>query len=350
MMTMSYQNKYLALFNELKLRDTSEDQHLNSRVLIIDSLNTFIRAYAASPVTNDDGIHVGGISGTLMSIGHAIKSINPTRVIAVFDGKNGSAKRREVYSEYKANRKLKIRLNRAETVDVEDNQLKQLVRLIEYFEVLPITTVVTDGVEADDIIAYIANDYLKANGEQVYIMSSDKDFYQLVDQNVHVWSPTKKKLYFEEDVYTEFNIHPKNFVLYRALIGDTSDNIPGVDGLGDKTIKKRFPILTEDRIITVEDLLEFAKTQSSKIKIYQSLIDQEDIIRRNLQIMQLSESNMSNAVKLRIIDKLGENVNKTAKIKFYTMLTEDKMTSSIKNMDVWLRDVTTKLDIFSLQN
>jgi len=81
---MKSQNKYQALFNELKNRETADDQHLNSRVLIIDGLNTFIRSYAASPVTNEDGVHVGGISGTLMSIGHAIKSINPTRVVVVF--------------------------------------------------------------------------------------------------------------------------------------------------------------------------------------------------------------------------------------------------------------------------
>jgi len=71
---MSYPNKYLALLNELRTKGPENNQHLNSRVLIVDSLNTFIRAYSASPVTNGDGEHVGGISGTLLSIGHAIKN------------------------------------------------------------------------------------------------------------------------------------------------------------------------------------------------------------------------------------------------------------------------------------
>ncbi len=79
----NYSTKYLAILNELRVNGPQSDQHLNSRVLIVDGLNTFIRAYAASPVTNSDGEHVGGISGTLMSIGHAIKNIDPTRVIIV---------------------------------------------------------------------------------------------------------------------------------------------------------------------------------------------------------------------------------------------------------------------------
>ena len=70
-------------------------------MLIIDGLNTFIRGYAASPVTNQDGIHVGGISGTLMSIGSAIKSINPTRVIMIFDGKDGRANVAQIVCAYK---------------------------------------------------------------------------------------------------------------------------------------------------------------------------------------------------------------------------------------------------------
>lgn len=339
----------MALFNELRNRGAEDSQHLNSRVLIVDGLNTFIRSYAASPVTNDDGIHVGGISGTLMSIGHAIKSINPTRVIVVFDGKDGSSKRRKIYSDYKANRKVKIRLNRSIPEDAEDNQTHQLIRLLDYLGTMSTTIVTVDGVEADDIIAYIATDYLKASGEQVYIMSSDKDFYQLVSDTVHIWSPTKKKLYYTEDIVEEFGIYPHNFALYRALIGDKSDNISGVDGVGDKTIKKRFPILTEDRKLSVQDLIEFAKLQSSKIKIYSSLIQQQEIIERNIQLMQLSEFNINTSAKLNLISKLNEGVTKTQKVQLYKMLAEDKMTTAIKNFDVWIRDVTNKLDLFALQ-
>jgi 5'-3' exonuclease len=346
---MNSQNRYLALLTELKSRQTEDDQHLNSRVLIVDGLNTFIRSYAASPVLNNDGEHVGGISGTLLSIGHAIKNINPTRVVVVFDGKNGSAKRRQLYSEYKANRKFKIRLNRSLTVDKQDNQLQQLIRLTEYLEYLPFTTITAEATEADDSIAYIANEYLKEKQSQVFIMSSDKDFYQLVNENIHVWSPTKKRMYYTDDVYSEYGIMPENFALYRALLGDASDNINGVDGLGAKTIAKRFPLLTEQSTVSLDQFLEFTKQQSPKIKIYQSVMQQQDIIERNIKLMQLSETDINLTVKLRIIDQLEGPISKCNKMKFLSMLLEDKMSGAIKNVDMWLRDVTQKLDNFALQ-
>ena len=114
-------NKYAALLNQLKLREEDQSTNRDDRVLIIDGLNTFIRSYSVSPALNANGEHVGGISGFLLSIGHAIKTISPTRVVIVFDGKDGSAKRRKLFPDYKAHRKVSIRLNRAETCDKEDN-------------------------------------------------------------------------------------------------------------------------------------------------------------------------------------------------------------------------------------
>lgn len=347
---MSSPSKYLALLNELRTRGPESSQHLNSRVLIVDGLNTFIRSYAASPVTNNDGEHVGGISGTLLSIGHAIKSINPTRVIIVFDGKDGSAKRRQIYPEYKANRKFKVRLNRSDTVDKEDNQLQQLLRLVSYLEILPFTTILSDGAEADDVIAYIANDYLKTKESQIFIMSSDKDFYQLVSDHIHIWSPTKKKYYYTEDVVEEFGIYPNNFALYRALLGDKSDNINGVDGIGSKTVHKKFSILTESKTLTTDDLLNFAATQKPSAKVYTQLLDNKELLERNVRLMQLSESNLNLSVKMKIIETLERKGTKCNKLAVHKMLIEDRMTTAIKNVDIWLREVTQKLDSFVLQD
>ena len=84
----------------------------NSRVLLIDALNTFLRSYAAIPTLDDNGNHIGGMSGFLKSIGSVIRDFKPTRVIIVFDGKGGSQRRRKIYPDYKANRKPPTRLNR----------------------------------------------------------------------------------------------------------------------------------------------------------------------------------------------------------------------------------------------
>jgi len=348
-------NKYAAYFNEVKLRGTEaiSTDTKNSRVLIVDGLNTFIRAYAASPSTNTNGEHIGGLSGFLLSVGHAIKSINPTRVIVVFDGKDGSARRRQLFPDYKANRKFKIRLNRAVTVDKEDNQLQQLIRLIEYIEVLPFTTITSDGVEADDVIAYIGEDYLKDKNSQVFIMSSDKDFLQLVNDRIHIWSPTKKQLYYVDDVYNQYGIMPENFALFRALVGDDSDNIPGVSGLGAKTIVSKFPKMNGSDILSVDDFVQYAKelyANNPKSKLYTRVVEAEADIRLFHQIMQLSESGIPGHMKLKIIDSLQTGVGKLAKIKFHTMMIEDGMTNAIRNVEVWLKEITQKLDQYTLQD
>ena len=340
-------NRYLAILNELKSR-TIDDSNKNSRVLVIDGLNTFIRCYAASPVLNDDGEHVGGISGFLLSIGHAIKAINPTRVIIVFDGKNGTARRKEIFPEYKAHRNFKVRLNRAETVDKQDNQLHQLIRLTEYLSALPITIIIQDNTEADDVIAYIVNDHFADS--HCFIMSSDKDFLQLITERVHVWSPTKKKLYYVEDVFEEFGVYPHNFALFKAIIGDASDNIPGVDGVGAKTLLKRFDIISQQEQLSLDGFLRYVEGLNDKTKTLQTMKESKEILERNLRLVQLSDSNMSVTNKLKTQHLLEQPIPRFAKPTFHKMLIEDKMTTAIKNVDFWLREVVQKLDMYALKD
>ena len=341
-------NKYAALLNQLKSREEAQPTDRNDRVLIVDGLNTFIRAYSSSPALNANGEHVGGISGFLLSVGHAIKTVDPTRVVVVFDGKNGSAKRRQLFPQYKSTRKVKIRLNRAEAVDKEDNQLQQLVRLIDYLETLPITVVTLDESEADDVIAYLATEYLNRPESHAFIMSSDKDFLQLVNPTTHVWSPTKKKLYYEEDVYSEYGVIPQNFAVLRALDGDSSDNIPGAPGLAPKTILKRYPRLAEQQQITLDEFFEYAKQLAvdSKVKVYNNVLASEDDVRLYYKIMQLHESMLNASTKMRATNLMNQSVQGLAKFKFHQLLVEDGMTLAIKNPEMWLREIATKINQF----
>jgi DNA polymerase I len=342
-------NKYAKLLNQLKLRETEEPKHRDDRVLIVDGLNTFIRAYSATPTLNANGEHCGGISGFLSSMGHAIKTINPTRVVVVFDGKNGSATRRKLYPGYKATRKVSIRLNRAQSVDKEDNQLEQLIRLIDYLETLPITVITLDGAEADDIIAYITNSILTPKDSHSFIMSSDKDFLQLVSNKTHVWSPTKKKLYYEDDVYSEYGVIPQNFAVYRALEGDSSDNIPGAPGLKLKTILKRWPKMAEQTTTSLEEFFSYNEelVKDSKIKAYQVVEESVEDIKLYHKIMQLDETILNSTTQLRIHDHMDDEGRTLAKMTFHRLLIEDGMTNAIRNPEMWLRDVTTKLNQYT---
>ena len=196
-------SRYLSILNEIKKKGGSVNfQNTNKKVLIVDGLNTFIRVFSVMPTLNENGVHVGGIVGFLKSIGFAINMFNPTRVIIVFDGKGGSNRRRKLYSDYKNKRRTSYRVNRVAGLEnVEDerrNMYLQLRRVAEYLELLPVTNISVDGIEADDAIAYIAKSVIP-DGEKI-IMSTDKDFLQLVSDDIKVWSPTKKKLYDREAV------------------------------------------------------------------------------------------------------------------------------------------------------
>ena len=107
-------------------------------------------------------------------------------------------------------------------------------------------------------------------------MSTDKDFLQLVNDTTIVWSPTKKKIYNRKSVFEEYGIDAKNILVYRVLDGDKSDNIPGVYGCGIKTLIKRFPEITEQKEISVDDLFELTEQKieetKGKIKIYNDIL------------------------------------------------------------------------------
>ena len=340
--------QYLDILKNLKEEDTLS-QSPNDRILLIDGLNTFIRAFAVNPSTNDNGTHIGGMAGFLQSIGYAIKNIKPTRVIICFDGKGGSSKRRKLFPEYKANRKVRKRLTRLASFHSQEDErvsmTQQIDRLTHYLDVLPVTVLAPENIEADDAMAYISQQVYPKS--QFYIMSTDKDFIQLVDDRVQVWSPTKKKYYFKDTVKEDFDIPAHNFLLYRTMKGDTSDNIPGIRGVGVKTLQKKLPILFEDKKLTLEELLKHVKDLDDDSKVISDIKNHEDTIRLNYDLMQLSEVDISGSTKSSIIDIVKEPVNRLVKYKFQTMMLEDKLNTAIRNPDFWLKACFSHLDVMA---
>ncbi len=330
-------SRYLSILEDIKKTGGSLDEgHPDDKVLIIDGLNTFIRVFSVIPTTNDDGIHVGGIVGFLRSIGYTINMFQPTRVIIVFDGKGGSSRRRKIYPEYKQNRKTKYRVNRtydfASQEDEKQNMIMQLQRVVEYLDLLPVTVLSYDNIEADDTIGYLCKQVLKES--EVVVMSTDKDFLQLANGKTKIWSPTKKKLYDEEAVFEEFGITAKNYIWYRVIDGDKSDNIGGVKGLGLKTIRKKLPFLTENKIFNIEDITKV-------------LPESSEIIDRNYQLMQLQEVDISGSTKSRILQKIRQPINRLVKFKFETMFLEDKLFTALPNLNSWLLTNFSKLNNYA---
>ena len=145
--------KYQSIFAQIKeshaTGSTELNRNKNSDILLVDGTLNFIRNWIVVPTLSSNGDHVGGTSGFLMSIGHAIKLLRPTRVIIVFDGKGGSLRRKQLYPEYKNKRTVPVRVNRAYE-DIGDpelehrSMLEQMGKLIDFLRCLPVSVTAID--------------------------------------------------------------------------------------------------------------------------------------------------------------------------------------------------------------
>ena len=326
------------------LKEAKEDPlHRNSKVLLVDSLNTFLRSFVMVHHLNPQGNHIGGLTGYLKSVGHAIRLIKPTRVILVFDGHGGSTNKRYLYPEYKANRKI-AKISNWDAFDNQEEESEaitnQLLRLIGYLNCLPVDLVTVDKVEADDVIGYLASKL----PEEVVILSTDKDYLQIVSDRVTVFSPIKKKFYTPKAVKEEFGISPINFLTHKILLGDKSDNVPGVKGLGLKTLLKLYPQLGDDELVTIEQLIESAKDQPKKLGDIYNFRHQLLI---NKQLMDLHNVNIPQQ-DIDVIDHILQNPKNTLDVSgFVRLYNEDNLGNSISNVQMWLYDTFNPLKVFS---
>ena len=345
--------KFTSIFSQIKSEHASlpvnTKKEKNSDILVVDGANNFIRCWTVVPTLSDNGEHVGGVSGFLSSLGYAIKLLRPTRVIVVFDGKGGSERRRKLYPQYKDGRKVMKRLNRAYE-DMSDGNteqksvVEQMGKLVSFLRELPVSIISIDYIEADDTIGYIATQMYKDS--RITIMSADKDFLQLVNDRVQIWSPIKKKIYGVQDVINEYGIHPSNFIYYRILEGDSSDNIDGVSGIGLKTAIKRFPMLVESTETSVENILLRAKDCINESKVYATVVENSEIVQRNYTLMQLKEPNFAPSLQMKI-DESVQRIYDFNKFRFIQKLTTYGMHTSIPNFHVWLQEVFYPLSVLA---
>ena len=341
--------RHLSIFEEIKKSGGKVDSgEPNDSVLLIDGLNTFIRVFSAIPTTNEDGVHIGGIVGFLRSIGYTINMVRPTRTIIVFDGKGGSTRRRKIFPQYKMGRKMSHRLNRTHDFLTREEEKKmmifQLNRIVEYLECLPVTLINMDGIEADDVIGYCAKHIFDNKST---IMSTDKDFLQLIDENIRVYSPTKKKMYDEEKVVEEYGISSHNFLLYRMLDGDVSDSIPGIKGVGLKSLLKYFPFLENSHKYTIQDVIKSAKAKKDIYKLCEEITKSGDKLVLNEKLMDLDNVNISGSSKLKIQSITSNPIQRMIKHKFQKMFLEDKLYTALPNLNSWLHTTFNRMNFMA---
>jgi DNA polymerase-1 len=326
---------YLDILNKIEQKP---DRKLNDHVLIVDSMNTFIRSFAMLQSMNPQGHHTGGLVGFLRSLGFLMRTIDPTRIICVFDGQASSSSRKHIDPEYKANRNIK-RITNWEIFDDKDDEFQsmtmQMGRLVEYLQCLPLTLISIDKIEADDTISYLAQKF-RDNNKKVTIVSSDKDFLQIVDQNIEVYSPIKKKTYGKKEVQEELGMIPENYLIMKALLGDNSDNLAGIKGLGPKTLLKEFPGIVKDPLFELKDIHKICNEKLQTKKIFAQILYDWDKVKTNYELMNLLEPRLGDYEIVHILDKIKEPTPSLQAVTFLSMLESDQIEALNKNVEGWL--------------
>jgi len=296
------------------------------RVLVIDALNMYFRAYIVNPALSLNGQPIGGIVGFFKILQKLARETSPDKIVICWDGPNGSQKRRKVVKEYKAGRKP-IRLNRAIRNLSEDEEMKnkiwQQTRLFEYLNHTPVIQTMLPSIEADDVISYVVRSCPEFKGWQKVIVSSDKDFFQLCDDNTVLLRPIQKEVLNKKAIIEKHNIHPENFALARAIAGDKSDNLPGVPGVGLATVSKRFPFFANEDTVTIEQLEEYCANIDSSLKVYESITENIDTVKLNYKMMQLYSPTMSAQSKMKVSSSIRDCYHDFNKTQIMKMMHQD---------------------------
>ena len=240
-------------------------------LLLVDGHNLLFRMFYGMPFPfyNQSNKNITATVGFIGTVVKMIKYLNVANCLVVFDGENSRDIREVNYKSYKANRETNFGM-----LPDNENPFVQLEYIKASLDYLRIKWIETDCCECDDYIAMIAQQF----DGKVFISSTDTDFFQLVNDWVKIikFKGKNSVLIDKQYIYRCYGINPEDFVLYKALVGDSSDNIRGIDNVGPKTAKKII-----NSILDSDNNRFFA--------IYNKNID---LITRNLQLIKLPNKEM----------------------------------------------------------
>ena len=273
---------------------------------LVDGSGYIFRAYYALPPLSrkSDGLPTGAVSGfssmlfKLLEDSRSDDSENkPTHFAVIFDSARKNF-RNEIYKDYKA--------NRSEAPDDLAPQFDYIRKAVEAFNVPSIEQL---NYEADDLIATYSKQIIKAGGK-VTIISSDKDLMQLVSKEIRLFDPMKSKVIGEKEVFEKFGVKPNQVIDVQSLAGDSSDNIPGVPGIGIKTAAELI-----NKYKNLENLLKKAGEIPQK-KRKQTLVENKKSAMISKQLVTLKDDV---PVKNKIEDFVIKDIKKD---KLYNFLRE----------------------------
>lgn len=222
----------------------------NNKLLIIDLSNFIFRAfYGVKPLFNKNKEQTNAIHGVANMFLNLLRQTHPSHVIIARDSKERK-ERKDLFEEYKGNRSA-----------MPDELKTQIEPILKMFNLMDVCQLEINGQEADDVIGTLVNKE-KNNFQSIFIASSDKDLMQLIEDNVYLFDSMKNILYNNERVFDKFGVLPKQMIDYLALVGDKSDNVPGIQGIGPKSASKLLTDYTDfDGIYKNLDNIKSKSTQ-----------------------------------------------------------------------------------------
>jgi len=237
------------------------------KTLLVDGNNLFKIGFHGAKDVYNDGAHVGGVFHFVNILRKFLEEHNHDKVIVMWDGDSNSSIRKGLYPQYKANRRQDMNEYKYESYLYQQSRVKQ------YLEEIFVRQVEMVNNEADDLMAFYTQ---IATDEDIIIFSADKDLTQLISERVTIYSPISKQYYKNGDMITinKVDIPHYNVLLTKIFTGDKSDNISGIEGLGEKTLIKYFPQVLE-KPCTVEEILDYARNipQKKPIKTLVNLLE-----------------------------------------------------------------------------
>jgi len=191
----------------------------------------------------------------------------------------------------------------------------------------------------------LAEKLVEKHNSTCFIVSSDKDFLQLVTDKIIVYRPMEKEYYTPKVVEEKFGLLPHNFILHKTLLGDNSDNVKGIKGLGAKGIFKKFPELKTEEL-TLQDIFDISARKFKDHIVYSRIIQEQDRIETNYKVMDLSTPLIDDKGKEYINDLIDEDLPEFNSEMFISFYEEDKLGGMIRNLEYWLRDIFEPLKLY----
>ncbi len=247
-------------------------KNYTDKVLLFDGTALAYRSFYAffrNPLRNSKGKNVSAVFGVLKTVKRINEIYNPDYIAFCFDSRV-KTKRKELYPDYKATRQK-----------TPDELLEQIPVISKIISALGFNFIEVDGYEADDIISSIA----KQNDKKTIVISSDKDIAQIVNKRINIADPSKPEILLDEEgIYKKYGVFPNQIIDYLALVGDNSDNIPGIPGIGPKTASS----LIHDfgNIENIYDNIDKIKSR----KIRENLINYRERLNLAKELIKLNDS------------------------------------------------------------